>query len=241
MIEELEARGYNIETIQHARSILITEFPDAVTELREVILPIQIPITELVFGGGGKTEVVKRIERRFKGKGWLKHNFELKRLVDGVATQAMSHEIDHVKRYPQGTLALEIEWNNKDPFFDRDLQNFRQLHADGAISLGIIITRGDSLQDQIKGRIEQFAHLNGIGSVDDLKKYYTPTGSQARSIIKQVNNGKPFAEAWAGNFVSSKFGQSTTHWAKLKDRIDRGVGNPCPLILIGIPIDVVID
>jgi hypothetical protein len=31
-----------------------------------------------------------------------------------------------------GVLALEIEWNN--PFFDRDLENFKRLHANGAIS-----------------------------------------------------------------------------------------------------------
>lgn len=42
-------------------------------------------------------------------------------------------------------LALEIEWNNKDPFFDRDLENFKRLHAEGAISVGVLITRGASL------------------------------------------------------------------------------------------------
>ncbi|WP_436212365.1 BglII/BstYI family type II restriction endonuclease [Bradyrhizobium sp. LjRoot220] len=47
-------------------------------------------------------------------------------------------------------LALEIEWNNKDPFFDRDLENFKRLHADGAISLGIIVTRGSTLQSSMK-------------------------------------------------------------------------------------------
>src|SRR5262249_14440838 len=36
--------------------------------------------------------------------------------------------------FPAGTIALEIEWNNKDPFFDRDLENFKRLHSDGAIS-----------------------------------------------------------------------------------------------------------
>jgi Restriction endonuclease BglII len=35
-----------------------------------------------------------------------------------------------------GVVALEIEWNNKDPFFDRDLENFKRLHAEGAISVG---------------------------------------------------------------------------------------------------------
>ncbi len=43
-------------------------------------------------------------------------------------------------------VALEIEWNNKDPFYDRDLNNFRLLFDLRAISIGVIITRKDELQ-----------------------------------------------------------------------------------------------
>ncbi|ABL66143.1 conserved hypothetical protein [Chlorobium phaeobacteroides DSM 266] len=55
-------------------------------------------------------------------------------------------------------IALEIEWNNKDPFFDRDLNNFRLLFELRVISFGIIVTRCDALQnifDQI-GRGSSF-------------------------------------------------------------------------------------
>ena len=50
----------------------------------------------------------------------------------------------------------------------------------------------------------------------------------------------PFAKAWTDNFVSNKFGQATTHWSKLMNRIDRGVGNPCPLLLIGLPHSILV-
>ncbi len=40
-------------------------------------------------------------------------------------------------------------------------------------------------------------------------------------------------------FVSDKFGAATTHWHKLEDRVRRGVGNPCPLLLIGLPVSIV--
>ena len=45
------------------------------------------------------------------------------------------------------SVALEIEWNNKDPFYDRDLNNFRLLFDLRAISVGVIITSCDELQD----------------------------------------------------------------------------------------------
>ena len=46
-----------------------------------------------------------------------------------------------------------MEWNNKDPFFDRDLINFQALHHEGAIAVGVIVTRGPDLQDLIAGVI----------------------------------------------------------------------------------------
>src|SRR5215472_16224740 len=39
-----------------------------------------------------------------------------------------------------------VEWNNKDPFFDRDLNNFRLLFELRAIDAGVIITRCTELQ-----------------------------------------------------------------------------------------------
>ena len=46
-------------------------------------------------------------------------------------------------------------------------------------------------------------------------------------------------DEWARSFSQDKFGQSTTHWNKLVDRFKRGVGAPCPVVALGIPIGVV--
>lgn len=40
-------------------------------------------------------------------------------------------------------------------------------------------------------------------------------------------------------FVNDKYGMATTHWNKLRARVARGVGNPCPLVLIGLPPGIV--
>ena len=40
-----------------------------------------------------------------------------------------------------------MEWNNKDPFCDRDLNNFRLLFELRAIDVGVIVTRSDELQE----------------------------------------------------------------------------------------------
>jgi len=48
-----------------------------------------------------------------------------------------------------------------------------------------------------------------------------------------------FRQAFTEKFVADKFGEATTHWRKLDDRLRRGVGNPCPLVLIGLPDSIV--
>ena len=56
--------------------------------------------------------------------------------------ESPTHKVDCFK----GRVALELEWNNKDPFFDRDLNNFRLLFDLRAIDVGVIITRATELQ-----------------------------------------------------------------------------------------------
>lgn len=48
-----------------------------------------------------------------------------------------------------------------------------------------------------------------------------------------------FREAFTDKFVADKFRETTTHWRKLEDRVHRGLGNPCPLVLIGLPGSIV--
>jgi hypothetical protein len=71
---------------------------------------------------------------------------------------------------------------------------------------------------------------------------YEPTSKQKAAIEKRTarkKNPLSFAEAFVDKFVSDKFGEATTHWRKLEDRVHRGVGNPCPLILFGLPPQIV--
>lgn len=76
-------------------------------------------------------------------RGWQERKFETSIVVDGTETKSPTHKVDCFKN----RVALEIEWNNKDPFYDRDLNNFRLLFDLRAISVGVIVTRCDDLQE----------------------------------------------------------------------------------------------
>jgi hypothetical protein len=216
------------------------DFPEVSEQLENILGRSTIPIEEIVGSGGGETKGTQRLRRALNEHGWHKHEFIVQRTIDGVPRESISHEVDHIARFPVGTLALEIEWNNKDPFFDRDLENYKRLHADGAISLGILITRGTSLQDDMRAMILRYASENNIDSKTDLERIgLNPTRRQLAEYTRRQRGNVTFAQAWSAAFVADKFGAATTHWRKLEDRVRRGVGNPCPLLLIGLPASLV--
>lgn len=241
MFEKLIDLGFEVEFTNHSEAIILHDFPSQVGELESALENTSIPITEIIGGGGGEAKVTQRLRRSLAALEWTKHNFELRKTVDGVAKESISHEIDHVRRTAAGVFALEIEWNNKDPFFDRDLENFKRLHAEGAISVGAIVTRGSKMQSEMRQRVEQFANDRGIVDFAGLDEFGagSPTKPQRKQMQKDLDRQVPFSQAWARKFTSDKFGMATTHWSKLQDRVARGVGNPCPLVLIGLPPTVI--
>lgn len=244
-VSSLTKQGFDIQFISHAKSILTGEFSPQLEELAGVLAGLSLPITEIIGSGGGETRFTQRTRNALAQLGWKKHNFVVAKIIDGKEKESTSHEVDHVRTVPNvGTIGCEIEWNNKDPFFDRDLENFKRLHAEGAISVGVIITRGSSLQASLWDLVRRFARERKVKDFDSLAAVgVTPTPKQVRSIKQRVERAKEpvdFADAWTDNFVSNKFGAATTHWDKLQARVARGVGNPCPLLHIGLPASIVV-
>ena len=241
MFERLTALGYEITFASHAEAILGVDFPDIVRDLETALLEVRLPITEIVGSGGGEAQLTQRLRRGFHALGWRKRNVEMKKVVDGVEKESISHEIDHFHATERGNFALEIEWNNKDPFFDRDLENFKRLHAEGVIGVGAIVTRGPQLQLMLRDLIAAWAHREQIQSFADLKArgFKRPTERQEAIVEARMSRNDSFEDAWAAMFFSDKYGMATTHWNKLQDRVRRGVGNPCPLVLIGLPTSIV--
>lgn len=62
-------------------------------------------------------------------------------MVDQVERVSPTHLVDCYRN----RIALELEWNNKDPFHDRDLNNFRLLFDLRVISVGVIVTKSNEL------------------------------------------------------------------------------------------------
>ncbi len=116
MLESLKDKGFEIQFQSHAAAILEIDFPDAIKESEEALRGLVIPIGEIIGSGGGETKGTQRMRHAFSDVGWHKFVFEIKKIINGIEREAISHEIDHVKKLGGNILALESSRANKFPF-----------------------------------------------------------------------------------------------------------------------------
>jgi hypothetical protein len=138
---------YEVHEWKHACAILHQDFPAEWADLVAVLSQFRLKRSQIVKAGGSKSDVSKSIDSFLYQRGWRERQFATRIVVDDVSTDSPTHKVDCFKN----RVALEIEWNNKDPFYDRDLNNFRLLFDLRAISVGVIITRRDELQEIVEG------------------------------------------------------------------------------------------
>lgn len=118
------------------------DFPNEWKDICQVLLAFRLLKSRVVVPGGSKSFIAGAIDEALTKRGWQEKQFKTAITVDERTEQSPTHKVDCFK----GKVGLEIEWNNKDPFFDRDLNNFRLLFELRALSVGVIVTRCDDLQ-----------------------------------------------------------------------------------------------
>jgi Restriction endonuclease BglII len=137
------ALRYDVREWRNGFAILSAARPAEWAEILDVLSGFILLRSDIVNPGGSKSEIAKKIDGHFTKLGWREKQFQTKITVDDQTFDAPTHKVDCYKN----RVALEVEWNNKDPFFDRDLNNFRLLFELRAIDVGVIITRGSNLQE----------------------------------------------------------------------------------------------
>jgi hypothetical protein len=134
---------FEVAETHHAASILFTDFRSEWNDLVGMLSTFVLRKSDIVIPGGRKSPISSGIDRYFYDRDWVEHNFRIQVSADGATTLAPTHQVD----YFRNRIAIETEWNNKDPFYDRDLTTFRLLFELNVLSVGIIITRASELQD----------------------------------------------------------------------------------------------
>lgn len=142
---------------RHACAVLLKDFPSEWKDLIDLLNHFKLRKSDLTAEGrGSKTLMAENIDTFLGKRGWVETQFNTSIKVDSNERVSPTHKVDCFKN----KVALEVEWNNKDPFFDRDLNNFRLLFDLRVISVGIILTRSDDLRKEIPKEVGKFKNGN---------------------------------------------------------------------------------
>ncbi|WP_320978573.1 BglII/BstYI family type II restriction endonuclease [Bacteroides sp.] len=134
---------YEIHEYRHAIAILQVDFPSEYQNIIDMLLAFRLKKSDILLAGGRKSTISDFLDSFLYERKWVEKMFTTKLIIDGHEYDTPTHKIDCYKN----RIALDIEWNNKDPFYDRDLNNYRLLHDRNAISVAVIVTRCTNLQD----------------------------------------------------------------------------------------------
>ena len=156
---------FEFQNYGHALEILSEAFPEEWADIQDCLASLKISVSDLTEAGGNETAIPKKFDDVLYPRGWREirisgdllvklyprgksrgrfasEPFE-ERLIEGYID---GHNIDFIK----GNVAFDLEWNSKDQTFDRDLFAMRTYHECDIISVGVVITRSESLNSVFK-------------------------------------------------------------------------------------------
>lgn len=136
---------FRIEERHHATAILSADFSHEFDDILAWMEQFSLRRSAILKRGGNKSLIAKEIDAFFQNEcgGWTKRRFSTSVMVDDIASETPTHEIDNFRN----RIGIEMEWNNKTEFYDRDLNNFRLLWQLNVVSVGVLIVRLTELQD----------------------------------------------------------------------------------------------
>lgn len=154
-------KKFDFFNYNHAAEILTQSFKDELSEIFTALRNFSINRAEIEKSGGSESPIPPKFSAVLDPLGWEEIKISGDLLIKiyprngksrGVFSKTASeqrtiinyidgHNIDYVK----GRVAIDVEWNSKDQTYDRDLFAMRTYYECGIISVGIIITRSESL------------------------------------------------------------------------------------------------
>jgi hypothetical protein len=162
---------YEVHEWRNAAGVLATAQPSEWTDIQFALREFRLMRSEVNRKGGRKSLVASRFDSLLTQRGWVEKQFKTAIRIDDRELQTPTHKVDCYKN----SVALEVEWNNKTEFYDRDLNNFRLLFDLRAISVGIIVGRA--------------SHLQAIFDSMGRGKSYGPSTTHLDKLVPRIEGG----------------------------------------------------
>ncbi len=191
---------FEIHSYRNAASILANSFPDQFSHVTDALETFEITTEMIRRPGGSKGPIAQYVDTLFPLPDWIEtrisadllvrlehakqignilHKYVKKGFLDG-------HRIDFVS----GKVALDFEWNSKDQTYDRDLYAFSAFYDAGAIDVGVILTRGSSLDNEFFRSLGKVLNKDGTQGSEYVYKKFGASTTWMGKLLYRLDAGR---------------------------------------------------
>lgn len=192
---------FEVFSYRNAASILATSFPTQFAQVLTALNRFQISKTMIRTPGGSKGLIAKYVDTLFtESDGWRETRISADLHVKLLDAKKTDHVVDQYVRdgfldghridFLNGRVALDLEWNSKDQTYDRDLYAFSAFYDAGAIDVGVLITRGSSLNNSFFRSLGKVLAKDGSEGTQDVFKKYGASTTWMGKLLYRLDAGR---------------------------------------------------
>lgn len=198
LIPHAVQRKFEIYSYRGAVAVLAQNFPAQFQQIMDALTAFEITTTMIRTPGGSKGPIAKYVDTLFDDH-WQEtrisadlhvelHHASRNELLGRYVREGYldGHRIDFLN----GKVALDLEWNSKDQTYDRDLYAFSAFHEAGAIDVGVLITRGSSLNNAFFRSLGRVLDKNGREGATEVYRKFGASTTWMGKLLYRLDAGR---------------------------------------------------
>lgn len=189
---------FEIYSYRGAAAVLAQSFPKQFREIVDALEEFEITTRMIRTPGGSKGPIAKYVDTLFNDS-WQEtrisadlhvqlHHAKQNVLLSEYVREGFldGHRIDFLN----GKVAVDLEWNSKDQTYDRDLYAFSAFHEAGAIDVGVLITRGSSLDNAFFRSLGKVLKKDGTDGESEVYKKFGASTTWMGKLLYRLDAGR---------------------------------------------------
>lgn len=190
---------FELYSYRNASSILSRSFPDQFAQIVAALEAFQISKQMIREPGGSKGPIAKYVDTLFTNE-WNETRITADLHVKLIHAQRKNEILEEYTRtgyldghridFVSGRVALDLEWNSKDQTYDRDLYAFSAFYDAGAIDVGVIITRGSSLNNAFFKSLGKVLKKDGSEGKEEVYKKFGASTTWMGKLLYRLDAGR---------------------------------------------------
>ena len=190
---------FEVFSYRNAATILSQNFPTQFAQIINALETFEITTTMIRRPGGSKGPIAKYVDTLFAQSDWHETRITADlhvKLLPPKGNKVLREYIrsgyldGHLIDFVSGKVALDLEWNSKDQTYDRDLYAFSAFHAAGAIEVGVLLTRGASLNTDFFRSLGKVLTKSGEEGDADVYKKFGASTTSIQKLLYRLDAGR---------------------------------------------------